>query len=44
MFGKNGKESLVDLNSGELIDAWKMLSNKDGELSGISSIPLDILL
>lgn len=32
----------MDLNSGELIDAWKILSNKDGELSGISSIPLDI--
>lgn len=42
MFGKNGKENSVDQNSGELIDAWKMLSNQCGELSGISSIPLDI--
>lgn len=42
MFGKNGRESSVDLSSGELIDAWKMLSAKNGESSGIFSIPLDI--
>jgi hypothetical protein len=42
MSGKTGKENSVDLNSGELIDAWKMLSNKCGEPSGIFSIPLDI--
>jgi hypothetical protein len=42
MFGKSGKESSVGLNSGELIDAWKMLSAKNGESSGIFSIPLDI--
>jgi hypothetical protein len=42
IFGKSGKESSVGLNSGELIDAWKMLSAKNGESSGIFSIPLDI--
>jgi hypothetical protein len=42
MFGKSGKESSVDLNSGELINAWKMLSAKNGESSGVFSIPLDI--
>jgi hypothetical protein len=42
MFGKSGKESSVELNSAELIDAWTMLSAKNGESSGICSIPLDI--
>ena len=32
----------MDLNSGELIDAWKMLSVKKADSSGICSIPLDI--